>query len=465
VQHASGAGFSVSEILEATQGELLIAGSPHARFSGVSIDSRTLKGRGDIFVCIKGSRFDGHNFIPEAIGKGVRCVIVSRRNNVVSASKSPAAIICVRDTLCALSALAHYHRRRFSLPVVAVTGSNGKTTTKEMLGALLSAKYRVLKNEGTQNNLIGLSLSLLRLHPDHDIAVLELGSNHFGEIKELTEIASPNVGIITNIGPAHLEFFGDESGVFKEKWSLIEGLAHPYIAVLNADDNFLKAKLPNGMDGVFFSFGIRHKCDFMAKKIVCAAGKTSFYINKYPVKLNTLCRVNVYNALAAYVAARIFGVDAYDIIKKFREFHFPDSRFQLKKINGIFLIDDAYNANPASFLSAIQALSGLSVGGRKIVVMADMLELGNEGERLHREIGRHLSKADIDVLIGVGKLSRIACDAAERAGGLSLKTILRYSSAQDARNNILGLLKKGDTVLLKGSRAMHLEEIFNNSHG
>ncbi len=455
------AGFSVSEILEATQGEALIAGNLNDCFSGVSIDSRTLR-QGDIFVCVKGGRFDGHNFIPEAIQKGAGCVIVSKQNAAVLGSKMPDALIRVSDTLCALGQLAAYHRGRFSLPVIAVTGSNGKTTTKEMLSALLGAKYNVLKNEGTQNNLIGLSLSLLRLCQEHDIAVLELGTNHFGEIKELARIASPSMGIITNIGPSHLEFFGDESGVLKEKWSLIEGLANPRIAVLNADDNFLKEKLSEDARRATFSFGIEQNSDFTARRITCGPAKVSFYINSCPIVLNTPSKANIYNCLAAYAAARIFSVDAYDIIKKFREFRFPYSRFQLKNINGLRVIDDTYNANPASFLCAIKTLNGMPARGRKVLVMADMLELGDKGESLHRKIGREIAGADINVLIGVGKLSAIACDAAEQAGGSILKTILRYPSARDARCGVLGLLKKGDTVLLKGSRAMHLEEIFKD---
>lgn len=453
----SQAGFTIQEILEATGGELII-GNPCDRFAGVSIDSRTLK-KGDIFICIKGEHFDGHDFIPEAIHKGAQCVIIAKKSLAVLASKAPANLISVKNTLPALVELASLNRKRFSIPVVAVTGSNGKTTTKEMLSHILGARYKVLKNEGTQNNIIGLSLSLLRLNLSHEAAVLELGTNHFGEIKELARIAAPSVGIVTNIGPAHLEFFGDELGVLKEKWSLIEELASPRIAVLNADDDFLKERLSEDIDGTIFSFGIKRRCDFMAKKIICKDTAISFYIKKYPIQLNTVSKINVYNALAAYAAARIFSVDAYDIIKKFREFRFPDCRFQIKKLKDVRVIDDAYNANPGSFLCAIDTLSALPSRGRKIIVMGDMRELGNTGELLHRKIGERLCKARIDVIIGVGQLSHIACDAAI-ASGFNGKTILKCSSAQEAGNIISGLAKKGDTILLKGSRAMRLEEIF-----
>ena len=465
-------GFSVREILEAT-GAQLIAGNPNDYFAGVSIDSRTVK-RGDIFICIKGERFDGGDFISEAVGKGALGIIISRPSTTLGAGdkaagrpayrtgrRGPANIMSVGNTVQALSQLAHTNRKRFDVPIVAITGSNGKTTTKEMLSALLSAKYKVLKNEGTQNNIIGLSLSLLRLNAECDLAVLELGTNHFGELKELTRIAAPNVGIITNVGPAHLESFGDESGVLKEKLNLLEGLSQPRIAILNADDNLLKERLSCDTGISSFTFGIKNRSDFMARRIICKNQKTSFLIKNYPIKLNTVSRVNVYNALCAYATARIFGIEADDIIKKFQQFSLPDARFQIKKINGLNVIDDCYNANPASFHQAIESFNELSSGGRKIVVIADMLELGQKSELLHRELGRELGEADVDLIIAVGRLSHIACDAA-KSSGFNSRAIYKCFSTQEARGIISGLLKKDDTVLIKGSRAMRLEEIFNN---
>ena len=204
------ADFGLREILEVVSGELIL-GNPGDCFQGVSIDSRTVK-KGEIFIAIKGDRYDGHNFIAEAVAKGAGCIIAQRNQILLLGSKLPQAVVLVNDTLLALSSLAYYHRKRFGIPVIGITGSNGKTTTKEMLSCLLSSRYNVLKNEGTQNNLIGVSMTLLRLNPQHDIAVLELGTNHFGEIRELVRIAAPNMGIITNIGPAHLEFLAMREG-------------------------------------------------------------------------------------------------------------------------------------------------------------------------------------------------------------------------------------------------------------
>ncbi len=453
--------FTTREIVEAASAELVI-GNLCDHFSGVSIDSRTVK-KGDIFICIKGERFDGHDFIPEAIGKGASCVIYSRYNTVLLGSKIPHNLIAVANTLSALSDLAYYHRKRFGIPVVCITGSNGKTTTKEMIYSLLSAKYKVLKNEGTQNNSIGLSLSLLKLNSQHHMAVLELGTNHFGEIKELVRIAAPSVGVITNIGPAHLESFGDEKGVLKEKWDLIEELAWPRIAVLNADDMLLREKITAAHeDTAIFTFGICQKADFMAKEITLRNKKVSCYVRKSPLTLATVSKINVYNALASYAVARIFSVDAYDIIKAFRAFQFPYARFQMKRIQGLQVIDDAYNANPVSLRYALDAFTSLPTRGKRILVIGDMLELGMLSQEVHAKLGNDLSKANIDVIIGIGALSHIACDVAA-SSGFNAKAIFKCSSVHEAGGIVSKVAKKNDTVLLKGSRAMKLEEVLQNT--
>ena len=452
--------FSVGDLLEATGGEL-VKGDPEGRFSGVSIDSRTVKDN-DIFIAINGERFDGHNFAAEAIEKGAACVIVAKDKAVTLGSRVPCNLISVKDTTESLASLAYYHRKRFDIPVICISGSNGKTTTKEILTGLLSAKYNVLKNEGNQNNAIGLSLNLLNLKATHQIAVLELGTNHFGEIKELTRIASPNVAIITNIGPAHLEFFQDAKGVLKEKWQLIEELSPPCIAILNADDTLLREKMfcqPHDADINIFTFGIKENADFRASSIRCLGRKTHFNIKNKPIVLNTISRVNVYNALAAYAASRIFSIDAFDIIEKFKNMKFPKARFEVKKINGINVIDDAYNANPASFSWALESLKNIRSRGRKIVVMGDMLELGREKETLHRDIGALLSASKVDMIVAVGSLSHIASEAAVKRG-FDIKQVYKCLSNKEAKKIISDIARANDTVLLKGSRAMKREDIF-----
>lgn len=453
--------FSVCGLLEATGGEL-VKGNPEGRFSGVSIDSRSVKDN-DIFIAIKGERFDGHNFVAEAIEKGACCVIVAKDKAVALGNRVPCSLISVKDTTESLINLAYYHRKRFDIPVVCISGSNGKTTTKEILTELLSTKYNVLKNEGNQNNAMGLSLTLLNLKSEHKIAVLELGTNHFGEIRELTRIASPNVGIITNIGPAHLEFFQDARGVLKEKWQLIEELSPPCIAILNADDVSLKEKmsfLPHDADMNIFTFAIKENADFRASAIRCSGRKTHFLIKNKPIVLNTISRANVYNALAAYAASRIFSIDAFDIVEKFKNMKFPKARFEVKKINGVNVIDDAYNANPASFSWALESLKNIRSRGRKIVVIGDMLELGREKETLHRDVGVLLCASKVDMIVAVGPLSHIASEAAVKRG-FDTKQVYKCLSNKEAKKIISDIAKANDTVLLKGSRAMKLEEIFD----
>lgn len=259
--------FNIDELLKATKAEL-ISVKKDAQIKGVSIDSRTLK-RGDLFIAIKGKRFDGHDFIAQAAKKGASCVVAER--NVLAKKNHRTKdfgvgvnipLIIVRNSIKALGDIAHFHRKRFSVPVVGVTGSCGKTTAKEMISFLLEGKLCVLKNEGTQNNQIGLPMTLLKLDRHHDIVVLEMGTNHFGEIRYLSKIAAANIGLILNIGPAHLEFFGNLGTVFREKYELIRSLNHPAIGILNADDKFLNATLKKNKDKTLFGFGLKKDAIF-----------------------------------------------------------------------------------------------------------------------------------------------------------------------------------------------------------
>ncbi len=457
--------FKLNEVIEAVDGKF-ISGNVEGSFGGVSIDSRSVKNN-DIFIAIKGERFDGHNFIAQALARGARCVIIAESektphrkdgDTVVLESKYSCSLIAATDTKAALAGLAYYHRKRFNLPVIAVTGSNGKTTTKEMLAWLLSSKYKVLKNEGTQNNIIGVSLNLFKLRREHELAVFEIGTNHFGEIQDIARVLVPSVGIIMNVGPAHLEFFSDLNGVLREKWSLAEELTWPRIVLVNADDSGLKKRLSDeARDLKIFSFGINNQADCMARKISVREGQTRFLIKNFPIVLNTIARHNVYNSLAAYLAARIFSVDGYDIINRFKKFEFPKSRFQVKKAGGLDVIDDAYNANPASFGSALEAFKDFKSRGKKILVIGDMLELGIQKDAFHRELGRKIRATDMDRIIAVGSLAAIACDAAVE-NGFDARATHKCLTAKEAGSVISVYAKKGDCLLLKGSRANKLEE-------
>ncbi len=466
--------FSVKEILAATNGKL-VAGSFDIKLKGISIDSRSIK-PGELFIAIKGENFDGHNFIEEAVRKKAQAVlfqnslpdkiVLSIKRMRLKNSKNPLVFIAVSDTIKALGDISRYHRRKFNIPVIAVTGSNGKTTTKEMIAHLLSSKFRVLKNEGTQNNQIGLPLTLLRLNSQFDIAVLELGTNHFGEIEYLSNIADSDIAVFTNIGPSHLEFFGDMEGVLKEKRRLLENLRTPSICLLNADDNVLFDNIisveKSQKNKIIFTFGLNRSSDFQAQKIVFRKNLVEFSLNKEKFTLNTLARYNVYNGLAAILSARIFGL-SYDILKsRLKSFEFLSGR--LKRLclrDNIEIIDDSYNSNPLSTAEALDVLQRCPIGKRKIFVMGDMLELGQDSRFFHAQIGEAVAGSSINVFFTLGEFSKLAARVAKDKGQ-SNKIIYSFDSKEKLNETLLSLIKPRDSILIKGSRAMKIEDIVNS---
>jgi len=454
--------FRVDELVEATKGRL-ISRAQNSIIRDISIDTRTIHPQ-DAFIAIKGSNFDGHDFIDEAIKKGASCVI--KEPAVKAKDKTgKVTIIEVRDTTKALGDIAKFQRKKFfNIPVIAVTGSNGKTTTKEMIAQVLSARFKILKNEGTKNNQIGLPLTLLNLNSSYDIVVLEVGTNHFGEVEYLTSICQPNIGIITNIGPSHLEYLRDFKGVFREKYKMVENLEKPHIGILNADDNLLKKKISSGhRKTVILGFGIKNHCDFSASNVRNLADKIEFYVNqKYKFTLNTPGYYNIYNALAAITAARIFGLAYKDIILRLNTFDFPQSRLKFLELKSVKFIDDTYNSNPLSLRQALNVLANFKTTGRKILVMGDMLELGSDEKSFHYQAGRQAAGC-CDVLITVGSLSKLAAEAVN-ASCFDTKNIFTCETVTQARKILFNRLlpKKGDLILVKGSRRMNLEEIFKD---
>lgn len=450
--------FKINELLEATRGRL-ISGKRETVVEGISIDSRTIRPQ-EAFIAIKGPNFDGHNFVDEAIKKGAEAVIVHRKESIVHSSKKISFII-VKDTTKALGAIARYQRQNFDVPVIAVTGSNGKTTTKEMLAWILSQEFKVLKNIGTKNNQIGLPLSLLNLNSSYDLVVLEVGTNHPGEVEYLARICQPNIGIIINIGLSHLEYFTNLKGVFREKSALLGHLKNPRIAILNADDDLLKRQIAiKNSKPVILSFGIKRRSDFFVTDIEILNGRVKFLVNqKYRVTLKTLGYFNIYNALAALTVARLFGMQYKDIISRLSAFNFPQNRLELLELNNIKFINDTYNSNPISLKQAIEALDNFQIKGRKIFVMGDMLELGSRKELFHRQAGRKAARI-CDVFITVGELSKLAAEAAIKSG-LNTKNIFTCASNLQAQDILFKKVSPGpdDIVLVKGSRAMRMEEI------
>lgn len=447
--------FSVKDIVFATDGLLKQEGAHH-RFSGVSIDTRTMK-EGDIFIAIVGRNFDGHDFIIEAIGRGAQAIVYADVHKVKTFSKDIAYIKC-EDTTEALGGIARFHRRKFDIPVIAVTGSSGKTTTKEMIAWVLAARYTVLKNKGTQNNLIGVPLTLLAIHSKHDLCVIEMGTNRAGEIKRLTQIAEPNVGVITNIGPAHLEFLKSVKGVYKEKIDLIKHLKLPAVAFLNKADVIL-TKLSRIKSQPLFFFGINRECDMRATDIVYKARSTSFVLNGHHAFEVKHCALhNVSNALAAIGCGLLFGLDLLEIKAKIETFDSPDMRLKEIQLKKCVVFDDSYNSNPQSLKHAIDVLCRQATQSRRILVMGDMLELGEKSEEFHVYFGRYVSKKSVDILITMGTHSKSTAESAKKSG-MHEHCVFHFSDCVAVLEFLLQQIKEGDVVLIKGSRFMQMEKI------
>jgi UDP-N-acetylmuramoyl-tripeptide--D-alanyl-D-alanine ligase len=445
--------FTIEEIIQATKGTL-IAGPAKVKVRGVSIDSRAVK-KGEVFIAVKGEIFDGHDFISDVLTRGIRVVIAHKS---VELKDPKVSIIRVKDTTRALGDLARFHRLRFKAPVIALTGSAGKTTTKEMVAAVLSRTYKVLKNEGTQNNHIGVPLTLLKLKPAHQIVVLECGTNQPGDIPWLADIARPDVAVFTNIGESHLEKLKTPAGVLKEKWELTSFMRGGCV-ISNADDPLLAGH--TGKMGKKFkvvTYGIKSKARFKAGDIDFKKGRClQFSVDQKHIELNSCGLNNVYNALAAFAIGSLFKVPAKEIARALKHFEFPQGRGQIVRLGRGWLINDAYNSNPVSMRGALQTLDALKVDGKKVVVAADMLELGVQEKALHREIGAATAASSAQVLVTVGFLAGFMAKEARRVN--KKMQIAACEDIDAAQKYLAQVIKNGDAVLVKGSRRMKMEQV------
>lgn len=451
--------FTSKDIVTAVRGRLL-SGNPDEILTGVSTDTRKIKS-GELFLAIKGEKFDGHSFILDAVSKGAGGVLVQEGGITNANFKLPDNIsfISVSDSIRALGDIGNFHRSRFNIPVVGITGSNGKTTVKEMTTAILSKKFNVLKNFGTENNNIGVPMTLMRLAGEHAIAVLEMGTNHLGEIRRLSEIARPTTAIITNIGPSHLEYLEDTDTVFKAKQEILEYMDKDAKLILNYDDEYL-SRIKTDLKITWF--GLNKAADFHADKISIEPEGITFRLNEeWDISLGVLGRHNVYNALAAIACAWDFGITIDEIRDALKEFRVPNMRMEVKRFGDIKIINDTYNANPQSMKQAIEALRDMATEGRKVLIAGDMLELGTFSGRFHHLVGKQAAESGIDLIVAVGKLAEYISNGAQEAG-MSQRKIKLCAFTKEAREKVLGLVKKGDTVLVKGSRAMRMEEIVND---
>jgi UDP-N-acetylmuramoyl-tripeptide--D-alanyl-D-alanine ligase len=448
--------------LKATVGEVarlaggtLEAGRPSAPFAGgVSIDSRTLR-PGDLFFAIAGPRHDGHDFVREVVEKGAAGVVMHEKADV----PPPAFAIRVEDTTRALQELAAGFRRSRAVKVVAVTGSMGKTTTKEAAATAIGSSRRVLKSEGNLNNFYGLPLSLLRLE-DEEIAVLEMGMSAPGEIARLTEIARPDVGVLTNVAEVHLEFFGTLSAIAHAKGELFRGLLEGATAVVNADDPLVLDQA-RGFRGRQIRFGVEREADLRASAIRSTPEGLRFtaIFRNEEEEISTVLRGrhNVYNLLAGLAAASALEVPFRDAARALSGLRPPTHRGErLHFARGFLLLDETYNSNPRALRSALSSLCD-ERARRRIAVVGEMRELGGTGPALHREVGRFAAQLPIDRLVGVGPLTAHLLEGAREAGAAP-SSLSHVEDAEEAGRLLLEELREGDVVLLKASRGIGLEK-------
>ena len=457
--------MKIKEIIKITQGKLL-SGDPNTDIdpATISTDSRTIK-CGGLFIALKGPNFDGNKFVDDAFKKGAIGAIVTQHAAVRSEAEPPRrgrstqhekVVIRVNDGAKALGQIAAYHRRQFNIHVIAVTGSNGKTTVKEMISVVLGTKYNVLKNEGTNNNHIGVPQTLLGLNKKHTIAVLELGANHEGEIDKLAGIAGPTAAVITNIGSSHLEFFGSLEGVFSAKKEILRHLKRPGFAVLNGDDEYLSAVRPGRFKIIRYGLGGRN--DHRAADIYSGRRGICFTVNgREDYKLNLLGIHNVYNALSAIAVAKEFGIGYGSIRAGLATFRPARMRLDLKKIKGIDIINDSYNSNPFSMRAALDVVRHYPATTRW-VVSGDMLELGGAAVRFHKEIGERIAESGAAGLLTFGRLSKHTLSGA-RACGMAKNRLWHCATHGDIAGVLKKVVKRGDVVLLKGSRSMAMEKV------
>lgn len=445
----------LADVLAGTGGTLAGPAPAGAAFASVSIDSRTLE-PGALFVAIRGPRFDGHDFLAEAAARGARAALVHRD------AEAPAGLGLVRvsDTLRALADLARHVRRQAELPVVGITGSVGKTTTKDMTAHLLGVRGPVLKTEGNLNNQYGLPLTLLRLRPEHTAAVLEMGMSAPGEIRELSRLAEPDVATITRVAPVHLEFFPSVDAIAAAKAEILEGLRPGGTAVLNGDDERVR-RIGESCAGRVVWFGRDRRHDVSAEGWRGTAFGMRFSLRvagrAVDVALPLAGPHFVTSFLAAAAAAHVLGVPAEAMADAASGMRPAPHRGELRRLGeGVLLLDDCYNSSPEALEAAVVALS-LATGQRRVAVLGDMLELGPASADLHRERGRALARR-VDVVVGVGPLAREFL-AGAREAGMAGEALHHFETAEDARQGLDAIVRPGDAVLVKASRGVRLETV------
>ncbi len=454
--------WNVRHVLRATGGNLA-AGPDYGEFAGISIDSRTVQ-EGDLFLALVGENFDGHDFVEQASAKGAAGFLVSRLPDI----DLNASTVRVEDTLVALGQLASYRRRLMpELGVIAITGSSGKTTVKEMCSHVLIDEFQVLKTEGNFNNLVGLPLTLLRLEQDHELAVLEMGMNHAGEIRAMTRIADPDLACIHNIQEAHLGGFGSLEGIKRAKEELFENCSATTRLCINLDDDLVRG-LSKKYSQHQISYGRHRKADVRATHVrnlgeEGMAFTLSINEERRRLRLRFLGEHNVSNALAAAAISYGAGLRIDQIVRRLEQCQPYSQRFQVDRVGGLRLVNDCYNANPSSMTAALQTIRSLKAGRRSIAVLGDMMELGESAEISHLRLGEKVACSGFDFLIALGEFAHKTVEGALN-GGMTMKQVSSAVASEEVLDRLMKLyhlreIDQGDWVLVKGSRGMKMEII------
>ena len=449
--------FTLTQVMQATNAVLKKITSASI-FGGVTTDTRKVE-EGMLFVALKGEKFDGHDFIAEAAKKGAIGAIVNKDYDVSRLEDVEIDILAVNDTLKAYQDLAKLWRSKFSIPVIGITGSNGKTTTKDLTAAVLSGKWNVLKTQANFNNEIGLPMTLLQLNKSYDVAVVEMGMRGLGQIKLLTDIAKPTIGVITNVGETHMELLGSIENIAKAKSEMAQAIEIDGKVVLNADDEHV-AKMHEVTKERPIYFGINHAADVKAFNVkTVGEGKTEFdaFIgeNMAHFTLNMLGIHNVYNCLAALAVGYACGLTIEEMQKGLASFKPTAMRFEYKKVGDFNVINDAYNASPMSTKAALSNLAKVT-DGRKILVMGDMFELGSVEVKAHEDIAVQAKEAGVSIIVTRGTLTQ---NTARKAREIGIPEVYECANHEEAVATLKKVLQKDDTVLFKGSHGMHMEKI------
>jgi UDP-N-acetylmuramoyl-tripeptide--D-alanyl-D-alanine ligase len=450
---ANAAPFKLEELAQATGERLLHASASTCLVRGVVTDTRLINSEnGPAFVCLKGEKFDGHAFAPQAVEAGAQVLVVERELPI------DAPQVLVPDTLRALGDIARFHRERFAIPVVAVTGSYGKTTTRALIEAVLGEKFVVLAAQGNFNNEIGLPLTLLRLDETHQAAVLEMGMRGAGQIKYLCEVARPTIGVVTNIGPQHIELLGSLEAIAYAKAELLQSLANDGTAILPVEDAFFELLRASSPPSVV-SFGAKRGHVRVGEIRAAQSGENAFALSTRDESVEVLLPLpgahNALNAAAAAAVGQVLGVPLQDAARGLSKVDVPGARMKLRVLEekGITLIDDCYNAGPNSMRAALQVLAGLPNARRRVAILGAMKELGDWADEEHRKIGAFALESGVQVLVGVGEETREMIEAAP-----GIETHWRVNASEAAELTQV-LARSGDAVLVKGSRSVGLEKV------